>query len=130
MTTKYNSFEFESTPKPMNYLETITSIANHNKITLKDAITKYYDLTGIPSKEIYEVIMKEDEIIPYGLQVKISNNADILDYWGIPLELSGKDTKVVGIDIKSDPSGIIVYYHLQTNNYLYFGLPTLVKKRI
>lgn len=124
---RYENFNLITTPKPMNYLETITQIARHNNITLKESVKLYYDITGIPSKEYYKAIKDKNDLLPYGTVIKITSDPDILGYWGIPLEFMEKSAIIDAINIVKESDGMEIYYCLKGNDYLFFGRPTIME---
>lgn len=42
----------------LNYWEIIKQIADRNNISLKKAVEKYHDISGLPSQEVYEKVIK------------------------------------------------------------------------
>lgn len=115
-------------PKTMNYLETITQISKHNHINLKEAVKKYYDLTGVPSEHYYNFIMTKDDLLPFGCHVKLTANMDVLSEWGIPLELVNCTLTIGAINVIADEHDeTMVSYRIIERPYLEFSRDTLVK---
>ena len=115
-------------PKTMNYLEIITQISKHNRISLKEAVKKYYDLTSVPSEHHYNVIMTKDDLLPFGCHVKLTANMDVLSEWGIPLELVNCTLTIGAINVIEDESDEpIVCYRIIERPYLEFARDTLVR---
>lgn len=119
--------EIKTNPEPMNYWETINTIANYNNIDLEEAIKKYYNLTGIPSKECCEIIIHEKKLFPYNCPVEITTDAKVLDILNIPLQYAGLSTFVIAIDIETENDNKGVYYLLKDCSDLYF-LPQMLRK--
>jgi hypothetical protein len=121
-----NEVDLSVDPKSMNYLEIVTKIAEHKHITLTDAVKKYYDLTGVPSN--YDLIMNEDDLLPFGCYVKLTTDVDILAKWGIPLELSNHTLTIGAINIcTNEYDNPIICYRIFERPYLEFARDTLVR---
>lgn len=57
----------------INYWEIISNISKNNKISMKDAVIKFYELTEFPSQNTLNLILSENKLIPFNTHVQINN---------------------------------------------------------
>lgn len=70
---------FVPNPPAMRYWEIITKISDYKNISLKEAAKAFYDLSGVPSMEILEIILNsnENDLIPFKSEVYAGRIAHI-----------------------------------------------------
>lgn len=90
--------EKEISPKAMSYWQIISVIAKHNNIDIKEAIKRYYNLTGVPKKDEYEALMTCNNLLPCCV-VKVIQNLTILEKISVPYSEAGLKSEITDIDI-------------------------------
>lgn len=116
-------------PPAMRYWEIITKISSHNNISLKEAAKEFFELSGVPSKEIWGIISNADEkyLIPFESKIKICDDEDSILSYGIQPDMAGKIGYIKDIviddehfaDDKEDKTRNRVYYLIDIDDSLY-----------
>lgn len=120
---------FFPNPPAIRYWEIITKISSHNNISLKEAAKEFFELSGIPSKEILGIISNADEkyLIPFESKIKICDDEDNILSYGIQPDMAGKIGYIKNIvidnehfaDDKEDKTRNRVYYLIDIDDSLY-----------
>lgn len=119
--------KIKTNPKPMNYWKIITTIANYNNVDLKEAVKKYYNLTGIPNKKCYEAIINLDVLLPC-CKVEVTNNTDILDSLNIPHRFAGLKSYIIDIDITVEKTGEFSIAYLLSDGRDFFFSSKMLRR--
>lgn len=77
----------------INYWEIISNISKNNKISMKDAIIKFYELTEFPSQNALNLILSENKLIPFNTHVQIN---DFFIY-----RFNGENSVISGIKVSN-----------------------------
>lgn len=113
---------FAPNPPEMGYWEIIAEISSHNNISIKEAVKKYHELSGIPSNDFLEVLLNanEKDLIPYNSEVKICDDTEKLLAYGIQPDCAEFKTCIIDIVIDSkDNIGNRIYYLVSADSSLY-----------
>ncbi len=106
----------------MSYWEISAEISSHKNISVKEAIRKYHELSGIPSNDILDVLLNanEKDLIPFNSEVMICNDTKKLLSYGIQPDCAGLRTYVINIVIDDeDNTGNRIYYLVSADSSLY-----------
>ena len=106
----------------MGYWEIIAKISSQKNISVKEAVRKYHELSGIPSNDILDVLLNanEKDLIPFNSEVEICNDTEKLLSYGIQPDCAGLRTYVINIVIDDeDNTGNRIYYLVSADSSLY-----------
>ena len=104
----------------INYWKIILDISRKHRLTTKDAIKKYYELTNYPSGDINNLLLSQTILVPYLTRVKVTDNRDLLNKHYIPEYFAGVITTIEGITCSKE---MVTYLLKDCDNY-YFKIDT------